>query len=329
MKWGELIEGDIRNESEIRAALEKTRPDAVMHFAANIEVGEGEKAPGAFYENNVAGTLNVVRAMLDLGLQNFIFSSTCKHCQTDVPQLVEFEKTHADAYDIIGITKIKNDRHRKVSTKYFKDQGIEFPILEDAGRVSELLKVTSTPTTLYVAPEGMVVKATYYQHRELEKDYLSYLPQLRGAPAPPPSPRKKGWHFPLKVKDAKGEVVDLARSEGKPTLIHFWATWCGPCVKELPEFMERVPELEKEGDVYLITVEDDPAAVAKYEKKSGLSLGSYLSPHEGLAENLDFSRSVPRTYVLDGNGNVTRLLRGSYDWKDPHRFANILNRMSK
>ncbi len=77
VKWGELIEGDIRNEAEIRAALEVTRPDAVMHFAANIEVGEGEKAPGAFYENNVAGTLNVVRAMLDLGLQNFVFSSTC------------------------------------------------------------------------------------------------------------------------------------------------------------------------------------------------------------------------------------------------------------
>lgn len=77
VKWGELIEGDIRNESDIRAALETVRPDAVMHFAANIEVGEGEKAPGAFYENNVAGTLNVVRAMLDLGLQNFIFSSTC------------------------------------------------------------------------------------------------------------------------------------------------------------------------------------------------------------------------------------------------------------
>lgn len=77
VKWGEVIEGDIRNEDQIRAALEKVRPDAVMHFAANIEVGEGEKAPGAFYENNVAGTLNVVRNMLDLGLQNFIFSSTC------------------------------------------------------------------------------------------------------------------------------------------------------------------------------------------------------------------------------------------------------------
>ena len=77
VKWGDIIEGDIRNEAEIRAALERVRPDAVMHFAANIEVGQGEKDPGAFYENNVAGTLNTVRAMLALGLQNFIFSSTC------------------------------------------------------------------------------------------------------------------------------------------------------------------------------------------------------------------------------------------------------------
>lgn len=77
VKWGDMIEGDIRNETEIHAALDKVRPDAVMHFAANIEVGEGEKAPGTFYENNVAGTLNTVRSMLALGLQNFIFSSTC------------------------------------------------------------------------------------------------------------------------------------------------------------------------------------------------------------------------------------------------------------
>lgn len=77
VKWGNLIEGDIRNEREIRAALETVRPDAVMHFAANIEVGQGEQEPGLFYENNVAGTLNVLRAMLDLELQNFIFSSTC------------------------------------------------------------------------------------------------------------------------------------------------------------------------------------------------------------------------------------------------------------
>ena len=77
VKWGPVIEGDIRDEHQIRAALDQVRPDAVMHFAANIEVGEGERLPGAFYENNVAGTLNTVRAMLDLGLQNFIFSSTC------------------------------------------------------------------------------------------------------------------------------------------------------------------------------------------------------------------------------------------------------------
>ena len=54
VKWGDMIEGDIRNETEIHAALDKVRPDAVMHFAANIEVGDGEKAPGTFYENNVA-----------------------------------------------------------------------------------------------------------------------------------------------------------------------------------------------------------------------------------------------------------------------------------
>ena len=77
VKWGPLIRGDIRDADAVRAAIREHKPDAVMQFAARIEVGEGEKNPAHFYDNNVAGTLNLVRVMLEEGVNNLVFSSTC------------------------------------------------------------------------------------------------------------------------------------------------------------------------------------------------------------------------------------------------------------
>jgi UDP-arabinose 4-epimerase len=77
VKWGPMVHGDIGDAEALRAAIRQYRPDAVMHFAARIEVGEGEREPVDFYQNNVASTLNLVRTMLEEGVTNLVFSSTC------------------------------------------------------------------------------------------------------------------------------------------------------------------------------------------------------------------------------------------------------------
>lgn len=77
VRWGPLVKGDVRDAGALRAAIREYKPDAVMQFAARIEVGEGEQNPAHFYDNNVAGTLNLVRTMMDEGVKNLVFSSTC------------------------------------------------------------------------------------------------------------------------------------------------------------------------------------------------------------------------------------------------------------
>lgn len=77
VRWGPLVKGDVRDAEALRAAIREHKPDAVMQFAARIEVGEGEQNPAHFYDNNVAGTLNLVRVMLEEGVKNLVFSSTC------------------------------------------------------------------------------------------------------------------------------------------------------------------------------------------------------------------------------------------------------------
>lgn len=77
VKWGPMIEGDIRSAAAIEAAVREHAPLAVMHFAAAAEVGIGEREPEFFYDNNVAGTLALLQGMRAAGLNRLIFSSTC------------------------------------------------------------------------------------------------------------------------------------------------------------------------------------------------------------------------------------------------------------
>ncbi len=72
-----FIQGDLRSKRQIAKALADEYPEAVIHFAAYIEVGESMREPMAFFENNVSGSLNLMSAMVDAGCKKLIFSSTC------------------------------------------------------------------------------------------------------------------------------------------------------------------------------------------------------------------------------------------------------------
>ncbi|MCG6940961.1 MAG: UDP-glucose 4-epimerase GalE [Thiohalocapsa sp.] len=73
----ELIEGDLRDAAAIDAAIARTRPDAVMHFAAYALVGESMAQPERYFGNNLQGGLNLAAAMLKHGVKRIVFSSTC------------------------------------------------------------------------------------------------------------------------------------------------------------------------------------------------------------------------------------------------------------
>lgn len=77
VKWGELEVGDIRDAPRLGAVFAKHQPVAVLHFAARIEVGESVKNPGAFFDNNVGGTITLIEAARRAGVNAMVFSSTC------------------------------------------------------------------------------------------------------------------------------------------------------------------------------------------------------------------------------------------------------------
>jgi len=73
----EFVEGDLQNRQSIEKALAKQRPDAVMHFAASALVGESMQNPSKYFRNNIANGLNLLDAVVSVGIEKIVFSSTC------------------------------------------------------------------------------------------------------------------------------------------------------------------------------------------------------------------------------------------------------------
>jgi UDP-glucose-4-epimerase GalE len=77
LRFGRFAEGDLADRTALDNVLASGDIHAVMHFAAFINVGESTSDPGKYYRNNLAATLNLLEAVRDHGVDNFIFSSTC------------------------------------------------------------------------------------------------------------------------------------------------------------------------------------------------------------------------------------------------------------
>lgn len=108
-KWGPLVRGDIRDKAALAAAFAEHKPDAVLHCAALIEVGESVKFPERFYDNNVAGTLTLLEAMREADVNAFVFSSTC--ATYGEPQFLPMDETHPQApVSPYGWTKLMIER---------------------------------------------------------------------------------------------------------------------------------------------------------------------------------------------------------------------------
>ena len=77
VKYGPLVQADLRDRAALDAVFAQYAPIAVLHFAAFSLVGEAMEDPGKYWHNNVVGSLTLIEAALAAGCLDFVFSSTC------------------------------------------------------------------------------------------------------------------------------------------------------------------------------------------------------------------------------------------------------------
>lgn len=109
VRWGALHQADIRDREGLHTLFGVVRPEAVMHFAASAYVGDSMRAPLAYYDNNVSGTLGLVEAAQRTGCAAFVFSSSC--ATYGVPHLLPItEDTLQQPTNPYGETKLACER---------------------------------------------------------------------------------------------------------------------------------------------------------------------------------------------------------------------------
>ena len=90
-KWSPVVEGELADMDLLKRAIERYRPDAIVHFAAYLFVDESVQDPSKYYHNNIAGTLALLETMREIGVDTIVFSSTA--AVYGVPQQVPIKET--------------------------------------------------------------------------------------------------------------------------------------------------------------------------------------------------------------------------------------------
>lgn len=133
VKWGPLEIGDIRDHEKLKVVMWRHRPDAIIHLAAFAYVDESVSDPALYYENNIAGSLNLFRTAVETEVCDVVFSSTC--AVYGAPQTCPVsENAPLRPINPYGLSKLMvermldhfvDDGMRAVSLRYFNASGAD------------------------------------------------------------------------------------------------------------------------------------------------------------------------------------------------------------
>lgn len=129
-----------------------------------------------------------------------------------------------------------------------------------------------------------------------------------------------------------GELVDLNKmaGDGNNLVVHFWATWCGPCETEFPEIVSLTERVKTKKDVkfLFITVNDDLKDVKKFLKKYKISEEAnflILRDDELFHQRYFGTYKLPETYLFGKDGKLLRKFSGPQKWGDADYIDMVLS----
>lgn len=134
----------------------------------------------------------------------------------------------------------------------------------------------------------------------------------------------------VRFTDAEGALVTLEDRRGTVVLINFWATWCPPCVREMPSLERLQAELGGDGfEVLAISEDREATAIAPFYKHFGLKeLRGYHDPYGRLARQLKVT-GFPTTILVDHRGFEVGRVMGAAEWDSPEAIALMRHYLDK
>jgi peroxiredoxin len=149
--------------------------------------------------------------------------------------------------------------------------------------------------------------------------YLKFSPLETGRPAP---------NFTLPGLD--GKIVRLSDHKGHVVLVNIWATWCPPCVDEMPSMEALYQELKDENfEILAISIDaTGTETVARFMKKFNLSFPALMDPG-GTIKSVYQTTGVPESFIISKQGILVEKIIGPRNWADPEvvrYFRDLIKR---
>jgi len=120
--------------------------------------------------------------------------------------------------------------------------------------------------------------------------------------------------------DGRGFDIDLLA--GQKVFVNFWATWCAPCIREIPSINNAAQALEDEGYIFLFASDEDAETISTFLDERQFP-GNFIRLNDFFASY--GIGAVPSSWLLDENGDVTKTWAGAYEWDSEEMLADIRN----
>ena len=131
----------------------------------------------------------------------------------------------------------------------------------------------------------------------------------------------------LKFKDNEGKEISFSDFQDKVLLVNFWATWCAPCIKEMPSLDRLKKKINKNFDVIAISVDRDGVKKVKdfFNEQKITNLGKYFDIKNSLAKEMNLI-GVPTSFFINGKGDLIGFFQGDMEWDNDTviEFINYL-----
>ena len=128
----------------------------------------------------------------------------------------------------------------------------------------------------------------------------------------------------LPIFDKSGKKTDLAKQKGKIFIVHFWATWCPPCVEEIPALSRFWDKYRTREDVelYAVSVDKDWKTIDDFMAKNPSTIPLFHDPGAATAKRFGTTQ-YPETYIINDKGRVLFRVQGAVDWSNADVRARI------
>lgn len=126
----------------------------------------------------------------------------------------------------------------------------------------------------------------------------------------------------LQLFDLEGNPVDHQELKGKTIFLNFWATWCRPCIKEMPSIERAKAQLGEKGFVFLAASDEDIGKIIKFKDNNNYTF-RFLQLKSDMASLGVYS--LPTTFLINENGEIVFNKAGALEWDDPVIIEKMIN----